>query len=475
MAENLPTEPGKAYKKTAVTPTDLYSLKYNDIGKKWLHVPADTLQKTEDQMIPQVAHWPLYTCIYSNVKRGLGELEQNFMRFVSHAELRKGFLQTEVGRLLASVMDTVPAVGDDLCYKVQEYPRIFQDAIDNNPVHLLAASNTRQFQHVGAFIDYEVFSAVMNHIITTASYAIDDTIRACIYSMLLSNVPKLFMNNGHMELLFGKDLQPTANESSKGTEEYYGTNSKIKAICKKMAGEFQAKLKNVLYYDPRFASLHDPNWGIAIPDATKEAAATDENTAKEKLQTRYIQKTGATKNNPPKGQTRAVSIYALIKMLTHAVTEMTGNLSVRNWMMYDPHATAAPTEPQFMCQAEAQNLIIIMNPADLDDAKQGVSFTGPAGTVLSATLNTGMVKGVYGLHGMLPGEAIIIDYRSINIIPFFNQTYENKNYYYLFDQYFTHYMFKWGMFKYMAGMRIVPTQFVPDIFFMTRFLPKFKA
>ena len=463
-----------AYKKVTVTPTDLYSLEIKGRSKLLHTLPAISDAKSTEEVAPKTAYWPIYTCVQAK----LAEVEDEGDRILqvatknfTNAEMRRGFIHTETGRAIAQVWKTSPQPGDALNYKVAEFIRIFEEAIEEDPVKLRVAVNTKSFQYIEGFTDVEHYSMVMDQIATTGATALKDAMKTFIYSVLLGGNTKAFIKNYYMERLWGKNLQLTDEQESKDYKAFYDTNGEFKKLCKQAAGEFQAKFKNKRFFDPAYSTTWDfERKGEYKIDQIQ--AATSDADLKTKLQTRYTAG-GNDKTKPPKWITRDQCIWAMCEQITQAVSDLTRIPAVENCMEYDPFKTAQATEKQLPCRCTKDDLMIVGNPHDLAACVAGAAYTSPGGTGSKSIAGLGV--DIFYCDGFLPGEVYIFDKRAINIFPYYKSMFKNMNGWDLVDQTFFHFQFKWGIFRYFAGVQLHATRWCPHPAWISEFQKELTA
>lgn len=468
-----------AFKKVEVTATDLYTLERKSLSKLIHTLPAVSDAKSVEEVAPKTAYWPLYTCVQAQLAKieDAGDQILNlFTREYSNAELRKGFVHTETGRAIAELWTTTPKPGDVLNYKVQEWQRIFEEIIDRDPVKLRVGVNTKLFQYVEGFTDADHYAQVMDQITSAGANALKDAMKTFIYSLLLGENHKMFIKNFYMDRLWAKDIQLTDETESKAYKEFYKSDGEFRKLCKEAAGEFQAKFKNKRYFNP----MMDTTWDWKRDGEYKAeaiAAATSEGDVKTRMLARYClgSDNANNKSKPVKWLTRDQCIWSMVEQIRQAVEDLTRIPAVENWMEYDPHATTQPTNKQLPCRCTKDNLVIFMNPHDLSACMAGAGYTGPGGTSYGLRSISSIGVTAIPVDGMLPGDCYIIDKRTINIIPIYNAMFSNFNGYDLVDQRFMHLQFKWGVFRYFAGMQIIATKWVPHASWMAEFNPIFTA
>lgn len=465
-----------AFKKVQVTATDLYSLDIKARSKLLHTLPAVSDAKSMEEMAPKTAYWPIYTCVQaelSKVEDSGDEILQLVTKNYSNAELRKGFIHTETGRAIAELWTKTPEPGEAITYKCHEWQRIFEEIIDRDPVKLRVGLNTKSFQYVDGFTDAEHYAMVMDQISTAGATAIKDAMKTFIYSMLLSGNQKAYIKNFYMDRLWGKNLQLTDDTESKAYKSFYATDGEFRKLCKEAAGEFQAKFKNKRYFDPMYATTWDferkGNYEIK-----KLEAVTSDADFKTKLLARYALDNN-NKTKPPKWITRDQCIWAMIEQLKRAVSDLTRIPAVENCMEYDPHVANQPADKQLPCRCTKENLVIFMNPDDLESCRLGAGYTSPGGTSYGLRTIGDLGVRTIPVDGMLPGEAYIMDTRAINIFPYYSGMFRNMNSWHLIDQTHIHFQFKWGMFRYFAGMQIIATRWTPHPSWISEFAPTYSA
>lgn len=464
--------------KLTSTPASLYALKQKAFSKKLHNFPADKNADSVDELAPQNALWPVYLCIQASIENDSDPLSERFTRFISNVHLRNGFLHQEIGDTVADIVkkDSQPEPGADLTYKMFPYPRIFSESIENEAVHVMAVYNDYEHRNSDKFIDIEAWNSVRARTVEFTSNAIKNFIDLFIKSILLSGNPTSFMSDSLLLYLWGEGM--VGDDSfSKSMKALIDENGEFKKLCKNAAGYFKKYFKNIFYFDPSYDLLWDSKWDSPIPPVKKpdKDSASNVNDLKTIMQTRYTQKDGNNKNNPIKGLNRITCIYSMLGVLSTLLIRMTNIKSASNAMNFDRNATAEATSVQFLCKGETNHLILIMNPEDLADCRNGASVTGPNGTnSRSFSQIESMVSGVYALEGMLPGEAYILDDRIINLFPFFSEVLEHKNVQHLVTQFFTHYKFKWAIFANFCAIKVIATKWNPGSYFYSRYLEDFK-
>lgn len=461
-----------AFKKVQVTPTELYTLERKGLGKLLHTLPAISDEKSTEEMAPKTAYWPIYTLVQSQLAKveDSGDILLNaFTRNYSNAELRKGFIHTETGRAIAHIWKSNLKPGDVIDYKVQEWQRIFEEIIDNDPVKLCVGLNTKLFQYIEGFTDPDNYQMVMNDIASQGSTALKDAMKKFLYSLILGFENKMFVKNYYLEAVWNDEVKLTDDTESKEYKEFHDKTKEFYKLCKQAAGEFQAKFKNVRYFNPCFDTTWDWERNGSY-DMKKIEAPSNQADVKTKLLARYSlgSDTEDNKKKPPKWITRDQCIWSMVQQITKAVGDLTRMPAIENWMEYDPYATNQPNDKQLACRALKEDLILLMNPEDLYSCMEGVGYTSPGGTASGKSISGLGVQAV-AVDGMLPGECFILDKRSINIIPIYQSMFKNFNGYHLVDQTFMHLHFKWGVFRYFAGIKLIATQWCPHSSWVSEF------
>lgn len=458
-----------AYKKVTVTPTDLYGLDIKGRSKLLHTLPAVSDAKSVEEMAPKTAYWPIYTLVQAK----LAEVEDEgdkllniVTRNYTNAEMRKGFIHTEVGRTVAEIWNTSPKPGDVLNYKVAEFARIFEETIEEDPVKIRAAVNTKQFQYIDGFTEVEHYGMIMDYVATVGATALKDAMKTFVYALFVSPYSKIFTSNFYLDRVWGKDQQLTDETESKSYKAFYDNNGEFKKLCKKAAGEFQAKFKNRLFFDPAY----DTSWDFERKGDYKldaYVAATSDADVKTKLQSRYCFDTANNKTKPPKWITRDQCIWSMCRNIRRMVDQLTRIPSVENWMSYEPGATAQATDKQLPCRTTRENLMLVGNPEDIEECLQGASYTSPGGTSTESIKDLGIT--IIKCDGMNPGDFYLMDTRAVNIFPYYKAMFKNFNGWDLVDQTFFHTQFKWGVFRYFAGVFMSAIRFCPSSSWMAKY------
>lgn len=461
-----------AFKKVQVTPTELYTLERKGLSKLLHTLPAVSDEKSMEEMAPKTAYWPIYTLVQAKlaqVEDAGDRLINLFTRNLTAAELRKGFVHTETGRAVAHVWKSSLKPGDVLDYKVHEWKRIFEEVIDEDPVQLCVPLNTKLFQYVEGFTDPSNYQAVMNNISSDSAVGLKDAMKKFLYSLIIGFGHKMFVKNYYIDAVWNEDIKLSDETESKEYKNIHDKTKEFYKLCKQAAGEFQAKFKNVRYFDPSFDTTHD--WERkGTYDIKPLTSATSKADVKTKILERYALATDNENNKkkPVKWITRDQCIWSMVSQIVQAVDDLTRIPAVENWMEYDPYATNRPNDKQLPCRSTKEDLVILMNPHDLNACILGAGYTGAGGTApIRNIANIGV--DCIPVDGMLPGECFILDKRSINIIPIYRSLFKNFNGYHLVDQTFAHLHFKWGVFRYFAGVKLIATKWCPHAAWISEF------
>lgn len=468
-----------AFKQVKAAPSELFTLDIKAKSKLLHTLPAVSDAKSMEEMAPKSAYWPIYTCVQHQLAQidDVGDqLIQLVTRNYDNAEMRKGFVHTEIGRAVAEMWTTTPQPGEVLAYKVHEFIRLFEECIDEDPVKLRVGINTKSFQYIEGFTEAEHYGMVMDRISTAASVAIKDAMKTFIYSLFVNENQKGFVKNFYLERLWASNLKLTDETESKSYKSFYDSNGDFYKLCKKAAGEFQTKFKNKRYFDPAYYSTWDfkRDGDYKVEKLNPVSSADD---LKTKITERYsFGTTNETqKKKPPKWITRDQCIYAMIDQIQQAVSDLTRIPSIENCLEYDPYATAQATDKQLPCRATKEELVVFMNPHDLEACRRGAGYAGPGGATYGIRSINDLGVTLIPVDGMMPGDAYVMDKRVVNVFPYYQATFRHMNTWHLVDQTEMHFQFKWGVFRYFAGIQVIATRWCPDAAWISEFAPTYAS
>lgn len=381
--------------------------------------------------------------------------------------------------------------------------------------HIRTSHNLHDF--ASYFFSYSTFSQFMNLLKGTLMKGINKSLAAIVKAVMTSDPSATSFDDVQFARIFGKTSSPRGGvvgvrgqPASQLAEKY---NTMMKKLINKYSDKSRHLWKNITFYNPYNFSHTGAYEGLNKAYIYSAAAEKDELTAETQMEHIYTDAHGNAASLPNRTEritdiNRYDSLFALFDAIVKALLVLTTEESHRFWLGNDPlvqimrdfqsnkqklqalkalypitaslvdgtpiqegdtapdnqHTTTASSDDNFEVSANAEDLILLLNPEDYADLEVGAARRGQM-DVRSINLDMlrSKVGSIYPMRGMKPGFARLIDKRAFKILPYFQMTNVQEPMEVLAWRYKTFYQFAVVMFKNFAGTLFVPSpHFIQD-------------